>query len=1132
MAYETRGQDAAEQNHDGRMLAILAMGGVAVLGLFVAAVFGVITLLRSSDAPADSDPALLASAAAEEQIPVEGANGSGPAGNQGASAGTDSGMVAAPRTPPVSIVTAEPAGDGEANAIPSDLPENASPPGNVALNPPPRELRPVPPESIVATSPGPAPAEVEPGQPGPEQTPEVVTAPTRPEPPSVAALPGSAVPVEAARVASVNEQVAASGQPLTYRWVPGEIQAWTVSMTASVDDQKQTVEGTVELAIGETSRSPAGKAVEPTEAEPEKGTGSAFVVTSNGYLVTCAHVVQGATRVEVQVAGKSVEARVVAVAPDDDLALLKIEAAGLKALSLGNSEQVKLAEAVWAIGFPLATVLGDGVKVTGGAVSGIVSHEGQKRFQIDAAINPGNSGGPVVNGRGEVVAVASSKLVGPELSGVGLSVPTERVLALLKAQQVTPEPASPAENLDGPALAEAVVPSVLLVTVVSEAMKASGQIVELSTSGSFQVRQDANQPRGRIPFNPFQELHSRTFDRGTVSVDRHGRIESFDVPNQLPFLVGPMALLAVHPVDSAGRSNWSVRSRATISIQENNSRLGGLRPPPIPRGFRPRGFPDPFAPRVVKSLEAIETQRYRIKSDSDDLVVLERTFELTTLDDPARPYFNITGSGEVTFSRRTGLVERFEFDHHFVRNEEDGSQVRIPVRIVVARESAAVVAQRKRELAVQMAQAEHTSALNAQIEAARPPDARLDELLAKLQDEFQAGRQPLGQLNELKAMTAVPERRADVEALLLAHLDGTNLFTTTSILASLRVWGTQKSVPAAQGLATHDNFNIAQEAMKTLAALGDPGSVAVVVEMLQRGSLHQVAAKDALKQFGPIAEEAVLPLLLSEDRSQMRAACEILQEIGGRRSLDALEALEQGSDFQARSSARPALERIRPRVALLAQAEGTLDVEPGPEDLQIRMVLIALRDPSRNDVQKTQALQQLGRQPILKPGHEELEDELLRLLNSPNAVLRHQSLTCLERCATARSVEGLLKLAGTPGSNLTTQAVQLVSRLADATHSARLVELLKDPQSGRAAAQTLKSTGLSPEAEELLGALVAGPDLIQQQRAVEVLADVGSAAGLKPLDQLANAGQASTLQFSAAKAAARIRLRAGVPNRS
>ncbi len=166
--------------------------------------------------------------------------------------------------------------------------------------------------------------------------------------------------------------------------------------------------------------------------ELERGTGSGFVVSPDGYILTNNHVVEGADKVIVRLLDRrEFTAKVVGTDPNTDVAVLKIDARGLQPAALGNSDEARVGEWVLAIGNPLGTDL------TFTVTSGIISAKGRKLdglqrsnlgisdfIQTDAAINPGNSGGPLMNVRGEVIGINSA--IASETgyySGYGFAIP-------------------------------------------------------------------------------------------------------------------------------------------------------------------------------------------------------------------------------------------------------------------------------------------------------------------------------------------------------------------------------------------------------------------------------------------------------------------------------------------------------------------------------------------------------------------------------------------------------------------------------------------------------------------------------------------------------------------------------------
>ena len=144
---------------------------------------------------------------------------------------------------------------------------------------------------------------------------------------------------------------------------------------------------------------------QPEEAQP-RGVGSGFILTADGFIMTNAHVVDGADEVVVTLTDKrEFKARIVGLDKRTDVAVVKINASGLPAVKVGDVSRLKVGEWVMAIGSPF----GLDNTVTAGIVSAKQRDTGDYLpfIQTDVAINPGNSGGPLINMRGEVVGINS-----------------------------------------------------------------------------------------------------------------------------------------------------------------------------------------------------------------------------------------------------------------------------------------------------------------------------------------------------------------------------------------------------------------------------------------------------------------------------------------------------------------------------------------------------------------------------------------------------------------------------------------------------------------------------------------------------------------------------------------------------
>ena len=168
--------------------------------------------------------------------------------------------------------------------------------------------------------------------------------------------------------------------------------------------------------------------------------GSGIVYSSDGYIITNAHVVSGASLLKVVMStGETYEAELIGKDEDTDLALIKIEATGLIVANLGDSDNLAVGEFVMAVGNP------GGLEFSSSVTFGIVSAKDRPleiedgytmdTIQTDAAINPGNSGGALVNMDGEVVGICSAKYVATGYEGLGFAITINEALPIIEDLQ-------------------------------------------------------------------------------------------------------------------------------------------------------------------------------------------------------------------------------------------------------------------------------------------------------------------------------------------------------------------------------------------------------------------------------------------------------------------------------------------------------------------------------------------------------------------------------------------------------------------------------------------------------------------------------------------------------------------------
>ena len=162
----------------------------------------------------------------------------------------------------------------------------------------------------------------------------------------------------------------------------------------------------------------------------KEGAGSGVIVKSNGYIVTNNHVIEGANKITVTLSNnKRYEATLVGKDSQTDLAVLKIKARGLKAVTYGNSSQLSVGDMAVVIGNPLGSL---GGTVTAGIISDTarkitIGGQNMSLIQTDASVNPGNSGGGLFNQYGQLAGVVVAKSSGSDVEGLGFAIPVNKV---------------------------------------------------------------------------------------------------------------------------------------------------------------------------------------------------------------------------------------------------------------------------------------------------------------------------------------------------------------------------------------------------------------------------------------------------------------------------------------------------------------------------------------------------------------------------------------------------------------------------------------------------------------------------------------------------------------------------------
>ena len=340
------------------------------------------------------------------------------------------------------------------------------------------------------------------------------------------------------------------------------------------------------------------RAPAPQEEAQPRGVGSGFILTSDGFVMTNAHVVEGADEVIVTLTdNREYKAKIIGADKRSDVAVVKIEATGLPAVKIGDVSRLKVGEWVMAIGSPF----GLENTVTAGIVSAKQRDTGDYLpfIQTDVAINPGNSGGPLINMRGEVVGINSqiySRSGG--FQGISFAIPIDEAARVSDQLRTTGKVTRGRIGVQIDQVSKEVAESIGLgkaqgalvrgVEAGAPADKAGIEAGDIITKfDGKQIEKSTDLPRMVGNVKPgtksvvtvFRRGNTREFSVVVAEIEAEKPVRKASGPEPKPPVVGPAQVLglAVSDITEVQKKELKIKGGVKVDVVEGAAARAGLR---------------------------------------------------------------------------------------------------------------------------------------------------------------------------------------------------------------------------------------------------------------------------------------------------------------------------------------------------------------------------------------------------------------------------------------------------------------------------------------------------------------------------------------------------------------------------
>lgn len=917
------------------------------------------------------------------------------------------------------------------------------------------------------------------------------------------------------------------GDKLRFKWRLGDVHHYKISLKAKVAGEIDEYEADCRMTVGPSWRQllhnhstapqqPKLSAVDAFDREfaqsdqsksesAKTGSGTGFFISTKGHLLTCAHVVEGADEVTVTLKNKKLPATIELLDTEQDLAILKVKNGRYKALIMADSDKAEIAEDLHVIGFPLGVSLGKNVKVNRGTLAGIVINKNGKRLQIDASVNPGNSGGPVFNDRGQVIGIASSKLAGEGISGIGFAIPANTAVKHLEDRGVDFRQVQPdaGRKMSGTQLVKQVSPGIVLVEG-TKTNKLTDDDVEIFYQSDFRkVRSTSSTRRSSYSRQPQNELKS-------FIVNSVGKIKSSTAEISLPYVGHSFPELLIDQLSQNKSDTWYHQQEGSLLRPVSGSTdahdafsgrtIGG-------QAFGGRS-------RTSKKYEAVKIRErfeYEITSRGNGKTKMKRNYTLKTTGGAAKPYIDVQGKAEISIDNDLGLTTHLKARRMMTINQGSVT-LDVPVLIEVKRIPLTETVAEQLKRASSSANYQKQRAEERITETNKSGKERVEAVLKKIAADFAKNGRSY-EINKLKQMQVVPEERKKVISLLKKALVSSRSSDARSIIEAIGVWGTKDEVPMLmKALKSGDRYT--QEAAgKALANIGDKSVIKPLVEMLEKAtnSSSRYQWKQIVEQLGMPAETELLALLESSNNDTVKAAIAVLEKVGGKQSVKPLEKLllrcisnpdaTRTQTYNIEKAIKAASSRA------VAQEIGGVDSLPTPKrreryltgvDRDLKQLDQAITGLKQRTGSTYTHLSSLSRLPPVESKRKEVAQLIEPILK--NRKTRDSELLYAVKAigvwGDSTHTKYLLRLIPKAEGSARSGLFKAIGQLGDEDTSDDLLKLLKDETMGFQAVQAFRK--LSKETEQELGDWLSSDDVYMRAKAVTVLGQAGGrSAGTK-----------------------------------